>query len=279
MLLGILSVQLGSALAKGLFDAVGSFGTVTLRLFFAAVVLLLVWRPPLRMTRRAWGSVIVYGAVLALMNLLFYLSLARIPLGIAVSIELLGPLAVALAGSRRWRDAAWALLATAGVVLLMDGGGDLDLLGVLFALGAGACWGLYILASAALGRHTTEGNGLALGMAVAAIIAAPVGIAESGAALVHPGVLVVGLGVALLSSVIPYSLDLEALRRMPPRLFGILMSLEPAAAAFVGLVVLGESLSPAQWAAVLCVVGASAGAALGARSLPRRAADDRDGGE
>lgn len=279
MLLGILSVQLGSALAKGLFDAVGSFGTVTLRLFFAAVVLLLVWRPPLRMTRRAWGSVIVYGAVLALMNLLFYLSLARIPLGIAVSIELLGPLAVALAGSRRWLDAGWALLATAGVVLLMEGGEDLDPLGVLFAAGAGACWGLYILASAALGRHTTEGNGLALGMAVAAIVAAPAGLAEGGAALVHPGVLVVGLGVALLSSVIPYTFDLEALRRMPPRLFGILMSLEPAAAALVGLILLGESLSPAQWAAVLCVVGASAGASLGARSVPRRVADDRDGGE
>ena len=279
MLLGILSVQLGSALAKGLFDAVGSFGTVTLRLFFAAVVLLLVWRPPLRMTGRAWGSVIVYGAVLALMNLLFYLSLARIPLGIAVSIELLGPLAVALAGSRRWLDAGWALLATAGVVLLMEGGEDLDPLGVLFAAGAGACWGLYILASAALGRHTTEGNGLALGMAVAAIVAAPAGLAEGGAALVHPGVLVVGLGVALLSSVIPYTFDLEALRRMPPRLFGILMSLEPAAAALVGLIVLGESLSPAQWAAVLCVVGASAGASLGARSRPRRVADDRDGGE
>jgi inner membrane transporter RhtA len=279
VLLGILSVQLGSALAKGLFDAVGSFGTVTLRLFFAAVVLLLVWRPPLRMTRRAWGSVIVYGAVLALMNLLFYLSLARIPLGIAVSIELLGPLAVALAGSRRWLDAGWALLATAGVVLLMEGGEDLDPLGVLFAAGAGACWGLYILASAALGRHTTEGNGLALGMAVAAIVAAPAGLAEGGAALVHPGVLVVGLGVALLSSVIPYTFDLEALRRMPPRLFGILMSLEPAAAALVGLILLGESLSPAQWAAVLCVVGASAGASLGARSVPRRVADDRDGGE
>jgi inner membrane transporter RhtA len=279
VLLGILSVQLGSALAKGLFDAVGSFGTVTLRLFFAAVVLLLVWRPPLRMTGRAWGSVIVYGAVLALMNLLFYLSLARIPLGIAVSIELLGPLAVALAGSRRWLDAGWALLATAGVVLLMEGGEDLDPLGVLFAAGAGACWGLYILASAALGRHTTEGNGLALGMAVAAIVAAPAGLAEGGAALVHPGVLVVGLGVALLSSVIPYTFDLEALRRMPPRLFGILMSLEPAAAALVGLILLGESLSPAQWAAVLCVVGASAGASLGARSVPRRVADDRDGGE
>ncbi|MDQ7878482.1 EamA family transporter [Microbacterium sp. QXD-8] len=278
MLLGILSVQLGSALAKGLFGAVGSFGTVTLRLFFAAVILLLVWRPPLRMTRRAWGSVIVYGAVLALMNLLFYLALARIPLGIAVSIELLGPLAVALGGSRRWRDAGWALLAAAGVVLLTDGGGDLDLLGVLFAVGAGACWGLYIIASAGLGRHTTEGNGLALGMAVAAIVAAPVGLYESGAALVHPGVMAVGLGVAMLSSVIPYSLDLEALRRLPPQLFGILMSLEPAAAAVVGLVVLGESLSPAQWAAVLCIVGASAGAALGARSMPPRVADDSDGG-
>ena len=190
VLLGILSVQLGSALAKGLFDAVGSFGTVTLRLFFAAVVLLLVWRPPLRMTRRAWGSVIVYGAVLALMNLLSYLSLARIPLGIAVSIELLGPLAVALAGSRRWRDAAWALLATAGVVLLMDGGGDLDLLGGRSPSAPG-CGPVHPCQCRARPPHH-RGQRPRAGTAVAAIIAAPVGIAESGAALVHPGVLVGG---------------------------------------------------------------------------------------
>ena len=252
-------------MAKHLFGEVGSFGTVALRLFFAAAVLMLFWRPSLRMDRRMWTVVLAYGAVLALMNLCFYSALARLPLGIAVTIEFLGPLAVALAGSRRWLDAFWAVLAGAGVVLLTEGGGELDPVGVLFALAAGACWGLYILVGAALGRHTTEGNGLALGMAVAAVMAVPFGVADSGAALIQPWVLIAGLGVALLSSVIPYSLDLEALRKIPPRVFGILMSLEPAMAALIGLVVLQESLHWSQWIAVLCVVAASAGATRGAR--------------
>jgi inner membrane transporter RhtA len=251
--------------AKQLFDEVGSFGTVALRLFFAAAVLMLLWRPPLRMNRRMWTVVLSYGVVLGLMNLFFYSALARLPLGIAVTIEFLGPLAVALAGSRRWLDAFWAVLAAGGVLLLMDGRGGLDLVGVVFALAAGACWGLYILVGAALGRHTTEGNGLALGMAVAALMAVPFGVADSGTALIEPWVLVAGLGVALLSSVIPYSLDLEALRKIPPRVFGILMSLEPAMAALIGLIVLQESLLWSQWIAVLCVVAASAGATRGAR--------------
>jgi inner membrane transporter RhtA len=201
------------------------------------------------------------------MNLSFYLALARIPLGVAVTTEFLGPLAVALAGSRRWLDGVWALLAAGGVAMLMDGaGGALDLVGMLLALAAGACWGIYILAGAALGRHTTEGNGLALGMAGAALVVAPFGIADAGTALLQPWVLAAGLGVALMSSVIPYSLELEALRTIPPRVFGILMSLEPAVAALVGLVVLGESLHWSQWIAVLCVATASAGATLGARA-------------
>jgi inner membrane transporter RhtA len=265
VLLGIVTVQLGSALAKHLFSAVGSFGAVALRLFFAATVLILVWRPSLRMNRRAWTVVLCYGVILGLMNQCFYLALDRIPLGIAVTIEFLGPLAVALAGSRRWLDALWAVLAAGGVVLLMEGRGDLNLVGFVFAIAAGTCWGLYILVGAALGRHTTQGNGLALGMAVAALMAVPLGVADSGPALVRPWVLAAGLGVALLSSVIPYSLDLEALRRVPPRVFGILMSLEPAMAALIGLFVLREALRPAQWIAVLCVVAASAGATRGAR--------------
>lgn len=264
VLLGIVSVQLGSAVAKQLFDEVGSFGTVALRLFFAAAVLTALWRPALSLDRRAWTAVVSYGVVLGLMNLCFYLSLARIPLGIAVTIEFLGPLAVAVGGSRRALDVLWALLAAGGVVLLMEGDGDLDLLGVLLALAAGAFWGLYILVGAALGRHTTEGNGLALGMVVAALIAVPVGVVDSGTALLQPWVLAAGFGVALLSSVIPYTLDLEALRRLPPRVFGILMSLEPAMACLIGLVVLGESLGALQWVAVLCVVVASAGATRGA---------------
>ena len=265
VLLGIVSVQVGSALAKHLFSAVGSFGAVALRLFFAAAVLLLFWRPSLRMNRRTWTVVLGYGLILGLMNECFYLALARIPLGIAVTTEFLGPLAVALAGSRRWLDAFWAVLAAGGVVLLMEGRGDLDLVGFLFALAAGTCWGLYILVGAALGRHTTKGNGLALGMAVAALVAVPAGVAHSGTALIQPWVLVAGLGVALLSSVIPYTLDLEALRKVPPGVFGILMSLEPAMAALVGLIVLRESLHRSQWIAVLCVVAASAGATRSAR--------------
>jgi inner membrane transporter RhtA len=265
VLLGIVSVQLGSALAKNLFGAVGSFGAVALRLFFAAGMLLLFWRPSLDIGRRAWAVVVAYGVILGSMNECFYLALARIPLGITVTIEFLGPLAVALAGSRRWLDAFWAVLAAGGVALLMEGRGDLDLVGILFALAAGICWGLYILVAAALGRHTTQGNGLALGMAVAAVIAVPVGVARGGAALLQPSVLAAGLGVALLSSVVPYSVELEALRKMPPRVFGILMSLEPAMAALIGLVVLHESLRWSQWLAVVCVVAASAGATRGAR--------------
>ncbi|MEZ5966929.1 MAG: DMT family transporter [Planctomycetota bacterium] len=260
VLLGIVSVQMGSVLAKQLFGAVGSFGTVALRQSFAAAVLLSLWRPSLRVTGRTRTVVLAYGATLGAMNLCFYSALARIPLGIAVTVEFLGPLAVALAGSRRWLDVLWALLAAGGVALLMEGPGDLDPVGLVLAVGAGACWALYILLGAALGRHTAESNGLALSMAVAASIVLPVGIAESGTALLQPWVVVTGFGVALLSSVIPYSLDLEALRRMPPRVFGILMSLEPAMAAVVGLVLLQESLRWPQWIAVVCVVTASVGA-------------------
>jgi len=265
VMLGIVSVQVGSALAKHLFSAVGSFGTVALRLFFAATVLMVLWRPSLRMNRRTWTVVLSYGMILGLMNLFFYLALARIPLGIAVTIDFLGPLAVALAGSRRWLDVFWAVLAAGGVVLLMEGRGNLNLVGFLFALAAGTCWGLYILVSAALGRHTTKGNGLALGMTLAALMAVPFGVAEAGKTLFQPWILVEGLGVALLSSVIPYSLDLEALRKIPPHVFSILMSLEPAMAALIGLIILQESLYWTQWLAVLCVVAASAGATYGAR--------------
>ena len=264
VLLGIVSVQFGAALAKQLFGTVGSMGAVSLRICFAAAVLALWWRPSLRLGRGAWEAVIGYGVVLGLMNLCFYQALARIPLGIAVTIEFLGPLGVALAGSRRWLDALWALLAAVGVALLAEARGQLNVAGVLFALGAGACWALYILLGAVLGRRTSEGNGLALGMVVAALVVAPFGIASAGSALLLPGVLAVGFGVAMLSSVIPYSAELEALRRLPARTFGILMSLEPAVAALAGWALLHETLRPAQWGAVLCVVIASAGATRGA---------------
>lgn len=261
VLAGIFSVQIGAALAKQLFSTVGSTGTVALRIFFAAVVLLVVWRPSLRLDRRAWIVVVGYGLVLGAMNLSFYLALARLPLGVAVTVTFLGPLGVAIGGSRRWLDGLWALLAAGGVVLLAEGGnGDLHLVGFLFALAAAVCWAAYILLSAALGRHTTDGGGLALGMALATLVVAPVGISSAGGALFEPWILLAGFGVALLSSVIPYSLELEALRRMSPRVFGVLMSLEPAVASLVGFVVLGEILGVTQWLAVLMVVGASVGA-------------------
>ena len=265
VLLGILSVQLGAALAKQLFAQAGAGGTVALRLFFAAVVLMLLWRPSLRVGRRALPVVLAYGLVLAIMNICFYQAIARIPLGIAVTIEFLGPLAVALFGSRRWLDGLWALLAAGGVVLLTETRGELSLAGFLFALAAAVCWGVYILVSAALGSRTGDGGGLALAMVVATMVAAPVGLFDAGTSILEPTVLLVGLGVAVLSSVIPYSLELEALRRIPPRVFGILMSLEPAVAAVAGLVVLGEALLPTQWIAVCCVVSASVGATRSAR--------------
>ena len=235
VLLGIVSVQVGAASAKQLFAEAGAAGTVALRLFFAAVVLMLIWRPTLRLDRRAVPVVLTYGVVLGVMNLCFYQSIARIPLGIAVTVEFLGPLGVALAGSRRLLDGLWALLAGAGVVLLTEARGDLSTVGLVFALAAGLCWGAYILLTAALGNRTSDGQGLAVAMAVGALVVMPVGIVETGTGLLDPWVLMIALAVALLSSVIPYSLELEALRSIPPRVFGVLMSLEPAVGALAGL--------------------------------------------
>lgn len=260
VLLGIISVQVGAAVAKQLFAVTGPAGAVALRLVFAAVIMLAVWRPQLRVDRRTLLVIVGYGVALAFMNITFYQAIARIPLGVTVTIEFLGPLTVALIGSRRWSHVLWALLAAGGVVLLTDGGGVVDWVGVGFALCAATGWGLYIFLSAALGKHTSGGSGLALSMAVAGLVAAPFGVAEAGTALLSTPALLAGLGVALLSSVVPYSVELEALRRIPPRLFGVLMSLEPAVASLAGLVVLGENLEPLQWLAVGCVVAASVGA-------------------
>lgn len=259
VLLGIVSVQVGAAFAKQLFAVAGAAGTVTLRLVVAAVVLVAIWRPSLRLDRRVLVVVLSYGVVLGAMNLCFYFALERIPLGAAVTIEFLGPLAVAVAGSRRWLDGLWVLLAGTGVVLLTRVEGGLALPGVLFALAAGACWAAYILLAAKLGSKSSDGKGLALAMVVGSAVALPFGISSAGTAMLDPVVLAAGLAVALMSSVIPYSLELEALRRMPPRVFGILMSMEPAVAALAGLALLGEQLKPMQWVAVSCVVVASVG--------------------
>nr|WP_051162240.1 EamA family transporter [Nocardia transvalensis] len=268
VLAGIVSVQVGAALANRLFAATGPAGAVSLRLFFAGVVLLVFWRSSLRIDRRALPVVIAYGTVLAAMNLFFYEAIDRIPLGMAVTIEFLGPLAVALAGSRRWVDPVWAVLAGGGALLLTHADGPVAWTGIVFALAAAACWAAYILLSAKLGEKTSGGGGLALAMAFGGVLMAPVGIAGAGTNLLEPSVLAAGFGVAMLSSVLPYSVELEALRRIPPRVFGVLMSLEPAVAAFAGLIVLGQLLNFQQWGGIACVVAASVGATRTAKSPP-----------
>jgi inner membrane transporter RhtA len=274
LVLGAIScVQVGSALAKTLFDEIGPGGTVFVRVLFAAVVLVLVWRP--RVSDRSRGDLllaVVFGVTLAAMNIAFYSALDRIPLGITVTLEFVGPLGVAVFGSRGPLDLLWVGLAAAGILLLSDfGSADLDGLGVALALLAGGFWAAYILLSARVGRVFPGGSGLALAMVVAAALLFPVGVGDAGADLLVPWILAAGAAVALLSSAIPYSLELEALRRMPPGVFGVLMSLEPAVAALAGYVVLGEDLVAREIVAILLVVAASAGAASGATVAPRDA--------
>jgi inner membrane transporter RhtA len=261
------SVQFGAALAKTLFDEVGAGGTVFLRVLLAALVLAAVWRPRLRghAARDLW-LVAAFGLTLAGMNLAFYASLDRIPLGVAVTFEFVGPLGVAVAGSRRPLDLLWVGLAAMGILLLSDFGrfGDLDAVGVALALLAGCFWAAYILLSARTGKVFPGGAGLTLAMIVASGLLVPVGITDAGTSLLEPEVLSLGAAVAMLSSAIPYSLELEALRRLPAGVFGVLMSLEPAVAALAGYVVLGEMLGVVEIAAIGCVVMASAGAATSA---------------
>jgi inner membrane transporter RhtA len=269
----VTSVQVGAALAKTLFDELGAGGTVFLRVLIAALVLALVWPPRLRgHGSRDLGLAVLYGVALAGMNLAFYSSIDRIPLGIAVTFEFVGPLGVAVVGSRRALDLVWVGLAAAGILLLSDfGSGDLDPLGVGLALLAGAFWAAYILLSVRVGKVFPGGSGLALAMLVATVPLAPVGIAQAGSELLVPGTLLVAAGVGIMSSAIPYTLEIEALRRMPAGVFGVLMSLEPAVAAIAGYVVLGEGLVLREVAAVALVVAASAGAARGAMVVPRDA--------
>jgi inner membrane transporter RhtA len=260
----VISVQMGAAIARLLFDRVGPSGVVLLRLVIAAAILLLVSRPRLSgRTRSDWWVTAAFGIVLATMNLCFYQAVDRLPLGMAVTIELLGPLGLAVAMSRRGPELAWAGLALVGVVLLGGGGHHLDPLGVMFALAAAACWAAYILLSAEAGRRFARVDGLAMAMAVGALVALPFGIASGGVALLTPTALLVGACVALLSSVVNYSLELAALRSVPARTFGVLMSLSPVAATAAGFLLLGQRLSPAQLAAVGCVIAASAGTVLG----------------
>jgi inner membrane transporter RhtA len=269
----ISSVQVGAALAKTLFDEIGPGGTVFVRVAFAALLLAIVWRPRLGgHTRGDLWLALAFGFTLAGMNLAFYSALERIPLGVTVTLEFVGPLGVAVAGSRRALDLLWVALAAAGILLLSEfGATDLDGLGVGLALLAGCLWAAYIVLSARVGRVFPGGGGLALAMIVASVPLLPVGVAEAGADLLVPWILAAGAAVAVLSSAVPYSLELEALRRMPAGLFGVLMSLEPAVAALAGFVLLGEDLAARELIAILLVVAASAGAARQAHVAPRDA--------
>jgi inner membrane transporter RhtA len=265
VLVGITSVQVGAAFATKLFVHFGPAGTVLVRVLFAAVVLWAIWRPrPRAHSARDLRLAALFGVALALMNLTFYEAIDRIPLGVAVTLEFVGPLGVALAGSRSRLDVVWALLAAAGVALL-GGFGTGDALGILLALAAGGFWAAYILLNARVGRAFTGGDGLAIAMAIATLPLIPFGIADAGGRLLHLPYLAIGFGVAMLSSVIPYSLELEALRRMKPQPFGVLMSLEPAMAALAGLIVIGQSLNALEVVGIALVIAASAGATLGTR--------------
>ena len=267
VMLSIGSVQFGAAIAKNLFASLGPGGTVFLRIAFASLILLVLVRPKLGgYDRNAYLVAGLFGLALGLMNLSFYQAIDRIPLGVAVTLEFVGPLGVAVAGSRRILDVLWVVLAAAGILLLAPlgafGGMDLDPVGVAFALLAGCLWASYILLSARTGSAFPGGTGLVIALCVGTVVAAPFGIAAAGSALLDPKLLLAGFGVAMLSSAIPYSLELEALRRIPARIFGVLMSLEPAMAALVGLVVLGERLEIRAVAAVVFVTVAAAGASL-----------------
>ena len=280
VLTGIFSVQFGAGLAARLFAQIPPAAVTGLRLWTSAAVMAVVGARPLRgaltglARRRAWRDAAVvagFGLTLAVMNFSIYQSFARIPLGISVTVEFLGPLGVAVASSRRLLDVLWVVLAGAGVALLAHGalpasaGRGTVLLGLAFGLLAGLSWAAYILLSRATGQRFPGSTGLTIAMLAAAVVITPVGVTAGGAALLRPGILLTGLGIGLLSSIIPYSLELEALRRIPARVFGIWMSLEPAVAALVGLVLLGQALAAREWLAIGCVMAACAGAARGTR--------------
>ena len=271
---GIVSVQVGATIAKGLFDLVPPTAMVWLRLITSAVILLLLARPRLTgHSGRDWLIVLGFGVSLLVMNWAIYQSFARIPLGIAVTIEFLGPLTVAVIGSRRLTDLIWVALAGMGVALLGLSRATLTLAGVGFALLAALGWAFYILLSAQTGRRWPGISGIAIASMVGAIVLAPPAIVEAGSQMLNPTILALGFAIGLLSSVIPYSFELIALRRIPPRVFSILMSLEPAAAALAAMIVLGEFLSLVQWLAMGCVVVASIGASRTSSTLDQPAPD------
>lgn len=262
VLCSLISIQIGAALATFLFREISPAGTVFLRALFAAVILLAIWRPSFRVPRDQRRLVLLFGIALSGISLASYSSIQRIPLGVAMTLQFVGPLTVALVTSHNRRDLVWAAMAAAGVLLLTGraSSGQLDALGVLLSLVAGGFWGAYILIGTRLGTSSSGGSLLALAMAVSALITLPSGVAVGGAGLLEPEVLGLGLAVGLLSAAIPFSLDFEAMRRLPSSVFGVLVSLEPAVAAVVGFVILGQGVTTVELAAILLVVSASIGA-------------------
>lgn len=275
LLVAMVSIQSGAAMAKYLFPAVGAAGATALRLALATLMLVAVFRPwRMRVERHQWPALLAYGVSLGLMNLMFYKALETVPLGIAIALEFTGPLAVALFGSRHLRDVVWVALAVLGLVLLVPKQGTqaLDPVGVAYALGAGACWALYIV----FGQKAGSDHGpqtVALGSCIAAAVAVPFGVVHAGTALLSPALLPIAFGVALLSTALPYSLEMVALTKLPTRTFGMLMSLEPAIGALCGLLFLHERLSVLQWLAIAAIIVASGGAAMTSRSPVQTAAN------
>lgn len=264
---GIMSVQFGSAIAATIFHSVGPGGVVFLRIAFGSVLLSLIWRPRIRSrTRHELMLAGLFGLVLMAMNMCFYHAIERIPLGVAVTIEFVGPLTVAVIGSRRRADFVWIVLAALGILALMHGDThSLNMLGVILALVAGGFWGVYILVNARVGKLFETGTGLSLAMCVAAVLAMPIGLVEGGSELLSLHVLLIGGVVGMLSSAIPYSFELEALRRIPTHVFGVLMSIEPAMAALAGFIVLGQALSSRELGGMALVVAASIGSSRRSR--------------
>ncbi|WP_420960738.1 EamA family transporter [Brucella sp. IR073] len=269
LVLGAVSITSGASFAKALFPAVGAEGATAIRLTIAALLLLPIFRPwRIRLRRDAWQSVLIYGLMLGGMNFFFYLSIQTLPLGVAIAIEFMGPLAVAIAASRRFTDFLWVGLAMIGLGLLLplhSVNANLDPVGIALALTAGVCWGVYIIYGGIAGR--LYGSAVtSLGMIIAAAVILPIGIAKAGLSLFTPSMLALGLLVAILSSAIPYTLEMFALRHLPRKTFGTLTSMEPAVGALVGLVLLHEALPTLQWMGIIAISLASIGAALTATS-------------